>query len=109
MLEAPLEAVLPTFLKVKPSAKPKTISGHAKELLEIRQELDYLKREVRTKRVDPDIAGPGEARMTLRNYIRHGMPKELIIRRLVDRGASERWVIGEIKKITRRRIKKPRA
>ncbi len=49
-MEAPLKSILPTFLEVDEIAKPE-VSPYEKEFLEIRQEIELLKREVRGSRV----------------------------------------------------------
>ena len=46
VLHAPLKAVVPTFLKVKPSEDDTSVTEREKEVLEIKQELELLRREM---------------------------------------------------------------
>jgi hypothetical protein len=47
VLVSPLEAVLPTFIKVKESSSQPTVSKVDKELISLRQDVDRLSRELR--------------------------------------------------------------
>jgi hypothetical protein len=49
-MEAPLKSILPAFLEVDETARTE-VSPYEKELLEIRQEIELLKRELLRKRV----------------------------------------------------------
>jgi hypothetical protein len=46
VLSSPLAAVLPAFLNVSESNSDKTVTPHEREIIEIKQELDLLRREV---------------------------------------------------------------
>lgn len=56
VLETPLAAVLPTFLEVKDDHSKPSVSKSERELIEIRQELDLIKRELRTPSSTDDSA-----------------------------------------------------
>lgn len=48
ILAAPLDAVLPTFLKVNESATKKTVSREEKELISMKQDIDLIKHQLQT-------------------------------------------------------------
>ena len=47
VLDSPMEAVLPTFLQLKESNKSKAVTRSEKQILELQQDLDLLKKEIR--------------------------------------------------------------
>ena len=98
VMEAPTEAVLPAFLKVSANSKPKSVGPQEMEFLKLRQEIDSLRREVRSYRpsFQRSLAGPDEAQALIKSYLQRGHPKNIIIRRLVDRGAPEEWVKNKL-------------
>ena len=103
VLIAPTEAVLPTFLTVDIDSKPKTVDAKEKLFLELRQEIDSLRREVRTYRrpvysesASKSLSGPDQALPILKRYIEGGLPTEEIINLMVERGAPEGWVENKI-------------
>ena len=98
ILKSPLESVLPAFLDVKPSSKTKAVSEHDKEILEIKQELDMLKRDIRMPRHPESdmIRSSDEAERVLKNYREMGMPKILIRKRLLQRGVPEKWLENQL-------------
>jgi hypothetical protein len=111
VLKSPIEAVLPAFLEVK-DEKPK-ISSHEKEILEIKQELDLLKRSVRSVPFErPEVQHPHrlidpiEARNRIRDYLSNGMPDGLIINRLSEMGIQIGWIKNEISRFKERMIMK---
>jgi len=74
VLAAPRKSVLPTFLIVRESDKTKPVSARDKEVLEIRQELDSLKRAVLT--VKPQQRRPLRSRLGMSDVdilIRNGL------------------------------------
>ena len=103
VIDSPLSAVLPAFLKVKADSK-QTVTIGEKELLEIRQEIDLLRSEVRNK--DRHIRVPIEERMSpteaeekIRLYLNNNMPIESIIMRLKSFGVPEEWVFRKIEEL----------
>lgn len=109
VLKSPIEAVLPAFLEVKQG--PPKITPHEKELIEIKQELDLLKREVRSggrlEYQEPRrLIEEKEALERLQQYLSIRMPEELIIRRLSDMGVPPSWIREGIKKIKKGRKEK---
>ncbi|MBI2286795.1 MAG: hypothetical protein HYU79_05045 [Nitrosomonadales bacterium] len=93
VLQAPLQAVLPAFLSVRHDVKPKAISEQEKMLLEMRSEMDLLRREVsRTRMLHSRSLEPSEARERIQRYLADGMPVRIIVRRLSDYGVPTEWV-----------------
>lgn len=103
VISSPKEAVLPTFLTV--SRKFATITSSEKKLIEIKQEIDLLKRELRStdhrRKTETDI-GPERARSLIKDYIKAGLPKSLIVERLVELGPPESWILREIGRIKKK-------
>jgi hypothetical protein len=103
VLKSPVEAVLPAFLDVKGESSKTTVSQQEKDLIEIKQELDLLRREIRSREnidlLRNELIGADEARARIREYLRIGMPENIIIDRLVRSGPPNEWIIKEIKKI----------
>jgi hypothetical protein len=98
VLKSPIEAVLPTFLSVKIQTKPPKVTAEDKAIMQLRQEMDALRREVMSVRHagKEERIGPSEAEARIREYLRNGMPQRAIVRRLVTLGAPESWVIDKI-------------
>jgi hypothetical protein len=114
ILAAPLASVLPAFIETKPQPETKPITEHEKNILELKQELDLVRRELRL--LDPDrlvssnrsrLIQPEEARELITRYLSLGMPPEVIMRRLRDRGAPEGWTIDEIKALSATKSRLP--
>lgn len=112
VLASPIASVLPAFIETKPQPEAKPISEQEKALLELRQEIDLLRREIRvnesrilesreSRQLRPEasrLISPEEATELVKKYVDLDMPDSLIIRRLVVRGAPESWVKDEIKR-----------
>ena len=101
VLKSPVAAVLPAFLEVKAEPSKPTVTPHEKELIEIKQELDLLRREVRTREVidtstGAEPLGPDEARTRIMEYVRMGMPDRMIVERLRRSLVPTPFVIEEI-------------
>ena len=105
VLGAPLEAVLPAFLKVEKRAKPESVSEQEKAILGLRRDLDLMRTELRTYGRPPfeHVAGPEEARQMLERYLRIGMPLDAIALRLERRGVPPDWIERELEEFKRRR------
>jgi hypothetical protein len=100
VLKAPQEAVLPAFLHVREADGKTSVTQRQKELIEIKQDLELLRREVRRgSRIEDErlrSIEPDEARAKIAAYIRSGVPDTVIVRRLRALGPPERWIIDEI-------------
>lgn len=104
VIAAPLASVLPAFLDVKAEPENRTISEKDKAIIELRQDLELVKRELRGRVDGLPERMPAEMRLKdsrealelLRRMQSARMPAELIVRHLVERGAPEEWVRREI-------------
>jgi hypothetical protein len=111
VIAAPLEAVLPAFLDVKDKEKQEPISTQEKALLELRQDMDLLRHEMRrTTRQrddieDPRILGPEDAEAAIKDYLIKGVPDERIIERLTNRGVPSSWAREKLPAIKRRMMR----
>jgi hypothetical protein len=93
---APLQSVLPAFLSVSQTAKPKPISEGEKNILELRRDIDLLRNEVSHLRVSRRPIGPNQAKERISNYVSQGMPTEMIVRRVRDMGVPTAWILRQI-------------
>ncbi len=105
ILAAPLASVLPAFLNVRESQDDTSVTEHEKEFLEIRQELELLRQEVARsqnrsqfsksstyiRQTDEPIE-PSEAHRRIQIALTAGVPPEMIVDRLAELGAPERWI-----------------
>ena len=99
VLESPIQAVLPAFLAVKHEAKPKAISEHERNMLEMRREIDLLRNEVmRSRMLRPSAPAfsEWEAKERLNRYLAGGVPHSIIVRRLTESGLPVEWVKRQI-------------
>lgn len=98
VIKAPLDAVLPAFLKVDRSSKPATVSEQEKILLDLKRDIDMLKSEMRsgTSRYSYQLRNAAEAIPVFDRYIKMGMPERMIIEKLTQRGVPEKWVKDRI-------------
>jgi hypothetical protein len=95
VVSAPLAAVLPAFLDVKQQAESKELSENEKEMIEMRQEIDLLRRELRSRGEIHKVSylhSSDEAEALLRRFLTMGMPRQVILREMIDRGAPADWV-----------------
>ena len=107
-LESPERSVLPTFLLEEPADQP-TVSQDERRLLELQQQIDSLRAEMRdrTSDMDPSSAPqirPAEAEAMLRGYVEHGMPDRVIVNRLVKRGVPRDWIKRELAQLRSNRM-----
>ncbi|MEN8913314.1 MAG: hypothetical protein ABF257_05630 [Polaribacter sp.] len=95
IIESPEKAIPPTFLEISDIHKTK-ISQDKKELLDIKNELNMLKREVRSPRLrkrSSDIITRTEAEIELRKLIESDIPEDIIVDALLDKGVpNESWI-----------------
>ena len=97
VLESPLQSVLPSFLEVDKAPRA-PVSEHQKELLEIRQELELVRRELRRSRdFDRHRTSPrDEADEMIDRYLSIGMPLEMIVGRVSATGVPESYILRRI-------------
>jgi hypothetical protein len=104
VLLSPAEAVLPAFLNVKGSGSTPTVSPEQKDIIEIKQELDLLRREFRSREVEPRIesarglSGPRDALDLMNTYLARRMSDDFIIKQLNELGAPRDWIVDELRK-----------
>ena len=105
VLKSPVEAVLPAFLDVKSVADKPVVTAQEKEMIEIKQELDLMRREMRAQRPDieiaesPVITSRQELIDRLRRYRNMGIPKELIVERTTRYGIPRSIVERELRNL----------
>lgn len=93
VLATPLEAVLPTFLKIKESTSKRAITKEQKQLLSMKQDIELLKRDLqmRTMLASP-LAKPfgntEEATEYVRSHLKQNAPESFVLRRLEERGIA---------------------
>ncbi|HEX3745947.1 MAG TPA: hypothetical protein VHW09_18525 [Bryobacteraceae bacterium] len=103
VLQAPSAAVLPTFLEVKAGSEKAEVTVKERDLIEIRQELDLVKRELRTRDTlreptSPARAlSPGEAELRIREMVKRGMPDAIIVDELMPLGPPPSWIMERIR------------
>jgi hypothetical protein len=117
VLKSPQEAVLPAFLHVRESASTKSVTPREKEVIEIKQELELLRREIRRGALSSDHErnrrdiGPDEARKRIEELWRRGVDDDIIVRRLRSLGPPDGWIrdfIAELEsKVSPRSLAKP--
>jgi len=92
ILASPLDAVLPTFLKVKASATKKPVSKEDKAIISMRQDLDLIKQQIQTISSTAEPSKPKryitfrQAIAVAESLLLNGVPDEQIITSLVERG-----------------------
>jgi hypothetical protein len=102
VLDAPVEAVLPAFLNVSQSSGPR-VSEQQKELIEMRQDIERLRKEITrrgfdSRRVIP--LTPYDAEVRIRRHLDAGMPKFRIAELLQRRhGVPLSWTLNHITRI----------
>lgn len=110
VLASPVSAVLPAFLEPKDSQSKPAISDRERELIEMRQEIELLRHELRLRADLPgsfesrrprlrEMLEPEVARSRIAEYVRMGLPDRLIVRRLEPLGPPEGWVRQAIEDI----------
>jgi hypothetical protein len=103
VLQSPQEAVLPAFLHVRESSDT-VVTPREKDLIEIKQEIDLLKREMRLRSTSEDRPhptprmdlGPVEAAKMIKNYVRLGLPDKDIVELMVSLGPPVGWIVKQI-------------
>src|SRR5262249_4585716 len=95
VLESPAEAVLPAFLNVKVASVKPTVSAEQRDLIEIKQELELLRREMRIRERRRQIT-PEEARSLLREMVTREADDETVLDRLRPLGPPRPWIEAEI-------------
>lgn len=102
VLESPLKSILPVFLEVDSKNESKKLSQHDKEMLEIRRELDLLRREVGRTRIgrllDEEI-DPGTAKRMISELVKKKVTTNDIVRRMRRYGPPSGWIIETVEEV----------
>lgn len=108
----PQEAVLPAFLHVRETGKSVSVTPREKEIIEIKQEMDLLRREVRRGSLGTEernrTIGPDEARARIESYLIRGYTSFHIVSRLEPLGPPPSWIKNEIT-LARKRLKRTKS
>jgi len=106
-LKNPEDAIPPTFLEVADTKKIE-VSPESKELLELKNDIDLLKREVRSTnhrrrptRLEEQI-DPKEAEMLIESYLKKGLDEAVIAEKLEPLGPPREWTYKHMKIIKER-------
>jgi hypothetical protein len=112
ILDSPLDAVLPTFLKVKESTTKKTVSKEEKELISLRQDMDLIRHQMQG--ISPTLERVVSRRqiisyrdaMTLaKKYLKMGLGEDPIVSLLVSDGvpseADAARVLADVRRTMR--------
>jgi hypothetical protein len=94
VLKAPAKAVLPTFLNDSGETPKPKVTPHDLEILELRQEVDALRRSLNeTRRGDHVVdIGPREAERLISMLVNRGLPTPIIMDRLHGLGPPRSWI-----------------
>jgi hypothetical protein len=106
VLKAPVEAILPTFLDVKSAGNKPAVSAQRKDILEIKQEVDAVRRQLSLENRSPirrDI-GAEAARSVIKALLDSGMTTRFIVREVEPLGPPETWIRNVISEIKRGNI-----
>jgi hypothetical protein len=104
VLKAPLEAILPAFLDVKSAGVKPAVSAQKKDILEIKQELDLVRRQLslRSGSSIRDI-GPEKARRLIESMVKDGAPISIIVDEIAPLGPPEKWIRDQIRELRKSR------
>lgn len=104
-MKNPEDAIPPTFLEVAKGEKLK-VSPEEKEILELRKEMDSLKREIRSGKnsrdrmqIREEEIEPFEAEMLIKNYLDRGLDELRIAEKLEPLGPPIHWTLEKIKEL----------
>ena len=92
ILISPLQAVLPTFLRVSHDAEEREVTEQEKLFLELRQEVDLLRRELRLQHAPLRFSTTREAERYIRNLQAHGEPISEIKAAMLNAGIPGWWI-----------------
>jgi hypothetical protein len=101
--ESPLKAILPAFLEVEPSKESKKVGREEKEILELRQEIDLLRQEMRVSRggTIEETIDPETARRMIQELVQKRLTTDDIVRRMRRYGPPTSWIIHTVEEIKR--------
>jgi hypothetical protein len=86
-LAHPDTSILATFLHTQPRSASKALPADKKAILELRQEIEGLRRQVSDQSGKPShISSPLEARELLQTYLRAGLSRDYAIEQIIHGG-----------------------
>jgi hypothetical protein len=97
IVTSPLQSVLPAFLETREQNKTPKITEQDRINLELRQDLDLLRGELRRARLSSSSSpersmGPEEAEDNIRRDVGRGMPVSMVVDRMTRYGVPESFV-----------------
>jgi hypothetical protein len=105
VLESPVAAVLPAFLEPDRSAAKPVLSDRELQLVEMKQQIEMLRHEIRSRVDDPETSigrkriAPEEAHERIVEFLDAGLPEERIVETVARFGAPRDWVRSRIKEL----------
>lgn len=92
--------MLPAFIEAKRETKKPELDERDKDLLDLRQQMEMLRRDMRPGRIREGERsreiGAEEARVIIRDYVTRGMSVADIVRRVAPLGPPPRWIAQEV-------------
>lgn len=109
VMESPLKAVLPTFLDVESAGPRERVTVTDKELIELSQEVDSLRREVRhlmdsrshKSRGHENVIDPETAEALIEDLIRRNIDVSLkqVLAEIAPLGPPSDWIVRTYKRV----------
>jgi hypothetical protein len=102
VLAAPAEAVLPAFLDVKSAGAKPSVSAEKKDIIEIKQEIDLLRRQLRAEEPYREIfdrLSQQAATNLVRHMVSSGDADSNIVESLSRRGVPTSWTYAAIREM----------
>ena len=106
VLNSPELSVLPTFLHGEKSKAGTKGSPLEKQVLDLQRQVGVLSaqsRSLHSPTQDRFVSNPDEARYLINSYLSRGMPRDMIVRRVAERGVPLDWATSELKEIIGKR------
>jgi hypothetical protein len=110
VLSSPEAAVPPTFLKVKTSHAGKSVTAQERRILELRRDVEVLRREVQSGPSPTSgastgiLRGPDEALARMHQLVERRVPDRAIRQELVSQGAPPDWVDDKLRMLRNERL-----
>jgi hypothetical protein len=102
IIENPENSIPPTFLRTSKESKGVVVSSTEKEILELKNDIELLKKEVHSRALSRiDRPSANSARVQIRDYIRHGLSDESITNRMLRLGVPASWLERELQEARR--------
>lgn len=110
VLNAPLKAVLPAFIESEPHNPKQRVSAADKELIEMSQEIELLRREVRhmqssrTRAIKEEPIDPDTAEALIEDSLRRNpeITMRVVISEIAPLGVPTDWIVRTYKNVKER-------